>query len=287
MTSPLVSVIVPLYNAEMYIERALNSVLQQTYSNWEVVVVNDGSTDGSQTIVERFRMLDKRFNLINQQNMGRSEARNTATRHVRGEYVIYLDADDFLHPQLMEICVNCALRDGSDIVSFTYDHIYRLRNRIRQFMRLPECGPIIRRYCNPEYFVTDNIYDFATEESHSEFIKSKWAVKHCQAWRCMYHISMIEGIVWPAGIEYEDVPWGGAVLLRVKRATLLRLPLYFYYPNPTSYIISSDDTEKAASLKTALDLSLKVYENAPEYKAEAWKQNFVRPFATWLEKHGF
>ena len=79
MTSPLVSVIVPLYNAEMYIERALNSVLQQTYSNWEVVVVNDGSTDGSQTIVERFCMLDKRFNLINQQNMGRSEARNTAT----------------------------------------------------------------------------------------------------------------------------------------------------------------------------------------------------------------
>ena len=287
MDSPLVSVIIPLYNAEKYIERALNSVLRQTYSNWEAIIVNDGSSDDSKSIVERFCQHDSRFILINQKNMGRSEARNTATRFIRGEYVIYLDADDFLHPQLMDICLNCALRDGSDIVSFTYDHIYRLRNRVRQFMCLPECEPIFRNFSEPDYFVTDSIYDYATEESHSKSIKSKWAVKHCQAWRCLYHISMIKGIIWPTGIEYEDVPWWGAVLLRVKRATLLRLPLYFYYPNPTSYIISSNDSEKAASLKRAIDLSLKIYENAPTYKVEAWKRNFIRPFMAWLDKHGF
>ena len=98
---PVISVVIPLYNKEPIIERTINSVLSQSsFNDFEVIVVDDGSTDGSAAVVERFN--DERIRLICQKNGGPSKARNTGVEHARGEWIIFLDADDELLPDALQ-----------------------------------------------------------------------------------------------------------------------------------------------------------------------------------------
>ena len=280
----MISVIVPVYNVERYLSRALDSILAQTYHDWEAILVDDGSTDRSGSIADEYAINDNRFKVIHKDNEGASEARNTAMRHVEGEYLLYLDSDDFLHPQLMELCMQAALRDNSDLVAFTYDRCYRTQNLIRHFLHLPESRPHYRSYKNPPYLVTDNIFDYATEHSKPKDIDNRWAVKHCQAWRCMYKTSNIRNILFVKDIIYEDFPWWSEVLLNIQRCTILNLPLYFYYPNPRSYIFSKTNTHKIESLRKAIEASKLIYANVPEDKRQAWERNFIIPFVEKLRK---
>ena len=213
----MISVIVPIYNVESYLPRALDSILSQTYKEWEAILVDDGSTDGSSRIADEYAARDHRFTVIHQPNGGLSDARNTGLEHISGEYLVFLDADDFLHPQLMELCLEASLRDKSDMVCFTYDRIYRTFGIIRHFLHLGDPTPHFKYYKQPPYLVTDNIYDYATEYSSPKDIDKRWAVKHCQVWRCMYKTYAIRGIKFIKGINYEDFPWWSEVLLHIHR----------------------------------------------------------------------
>lgn len=274
----LVSIIVPVFNVERYLARALESLIAQSYDEWEAILVDDGSTDSSGSIALDFASKDKRFRVVRQQNGGLSSARNTGMEIVSGQFVMFLDSDDFLHPQALELCVRAALRDGSDIVAFTYDRWYRTRNVIRHFLHLPESAPSFRYYDNPDFIVTDDIFDYATEYSHPRGVDRRWMVKHCQVWRCMYRAELIRGIRFVEGINYEDFPWWSEVLLHVGRATILNLPLYMYYPNPRSYIMSADQSHKIMSLRRAIAIGKEVYSSAPADKRMKWETNFLVPF---------
>ena len=276
--SGLVSIIVPVFNVERYLVRALESLIAQSYDEWEAIIVDDGSTDSSGSIALDFASKDKRFRVVRQQNGGLSSARNTGMEMVSGQFVMFLDSDDFLHPQALELCVRAALRDGSDLVAFTYDRWYRTRNIIRHFLHLPESSPSFRHYDNPDFVVTDDIFDYATEYSHPRGVDSRWMVKHCQVWRCMYRAELIRGIRFVEGINYEDFPWWSEVLLHVGRATILNLPLYMYYPNPRSYIMSADQSHKIMSLRRAIAVGREVYSSAPADKRMKWETNFLVPF---------
>ena len=280
----MISVIVPIYNVESYLPRALDSILSQTYKEWEAILVDDGSTDGSSRIADEYAARDHRFTVIHQPNGGLSDARNTGMEHISGEYLVFLDADDFLHPQLMELCLEASLRDKSDMVCFTYDRIYRTFGIIRHFLHLGDPTPHFKYYKQPPYLVTDNIYDYATEYSSPKDIDKRWAVKHCQVWRCMYKTYAIRGIKFIKGINYEDFPWWSEVLLHIHRCTILNLPLYFYYPNPLSYILSANQSHKIDSLRKGIEAAKQVYATAPEAKRNAWKRNFLFPFEQKLRK---
>ena len=97
---PRISVIIPVYNTEAYLKRCLDSLLGQSFPDWEAVCVDDGSTDASPAILDGYASRDRRFRVIHKQNEGASAARNTALTLVRGEYTLLMDSDDFLHPQL-------------------------------------------------------------------------------------------------------------------------------------------------------------------------------------------
>ncbi len=98
----LISIIIPAYNMDNYIHRAIQSVLNQSYKHWELIVVNDGSTDNTQNVVERFVALDKRISLINQDNSGVSVARNRGIAAAEGAYISFLDADDYYDKEYLE-----------------------------------------------------------------------------------------------------------------------------------------------------------------------------------------
>ena len=133
---PVFSVILPAYNAARFIERCLLSLQAQTFQDWEVLCVDDGCQDGTGEILDRFAAGDARIRVLHKANEGVGAARNDAVAMATGEYVLFLDSDDFLHPQMMEICLSLAERDGSDIVAINYDHAYRNRTILRQALRL-------------------------------------------------------------------------------------------------------------------------------------------------------
>lgn len=104
MQPGLVSIMMPAYNAEAFIGQSIESVLAQTYSKWELVIVNDGSKDSTASIVTQYK--DDRIKLIHQENGGEASARNTALNHMNGEFLAYLDADDLYQPQHLELTIN-------------------------------------------------------------------------------------------------------------------------------------------------------------------------------------
>ena len=128
---PIISVIIPAYNAAGYLERCLGSLRDQTFEDWEAVCVDDGSTDGTGALLDAFAAGDPRIRVIHKANEGVSVARNTGVSQAEGRYLLFVDSDDFLHPRTMEITFSLAERDGSDLVCFTYDHGYRTRLIVR------------------------------------------------------------------------------------------------------------------------------------------------------------
>ncbi len=289
MNGPLVSVIVPVYKTEQYLRRCLDSVLSQTYGNLECVCVNDGSPDGSAAILEEYAAKDSRVRVLTQKNQGISCARNNALQNVKGEYLIFLDSDDSIHPQLLEICVYQAVRDGADLVVYGLSHSYRNMNKMFHILGLSDFKPRHKKFVKEKVksVFTDNIFAYATERSHEklEGIDNRYRVKHCRVCLSLYRTSAIRDVRFCPGIRYEDFPWWGEALLHIKTATINNLPLYYYYPTRTSFIISSGNREKVEYLEKAIAVAEKVFENAgtPEQK-KIWEDRFIAPFRNRLNK---
>lgn len=113
---PLISVIVPVYNTEEYLPRCIESIQKQTYSNMEMILVNDGSTDNSLSVCEKYAGTDDRIQIISQSNRGIIEAKRTGIKHCYGEYVMFVDSDDWIEPQLLESMVQAACESGCLLV---------------------------------------------------------------------------------------------------------------------------------------------------------------------------
>lgn len=111
------SVVIPIYNVEHYLEDCLNSVLDQTFEDWEAVCVNDGSTDGSAALLEKYAKRDPRFVILTQKNGGLSAARNTGIKAAKGDYVFFLDSDDWLEPNALETISE--FLNGEDMLCFS------------------------------------------------------------------------------------------------------------------------------------------------------------------------
>ena len=112
----LVSIVVPVYNASKFLHRALDSILWQTYPHWEAILVNDGSTDNSLEILQQYAQQDARFKVIDKPNGGHSSARNAGMDVINGKYTAFLDNDDMLYPQFLEILLKTLLQSKADMV---------------------------------------------------------------------------------------------------------------------------------------------------------------------------
>ena len=116
MSKPLVSVLIPVYNVEKYLSRCLESILKQTLTQIEIICVNDGSTDGSLEILEKYQKEDSRIIIINKENGGLPSARNAGLDRAKGKYVGFVDSDDFVEPNMFEKLYRTAEDEKSEIV---------------------------------------------------------------------------------------------------------------------------------------------------------------------------
>lgn len=127
MEKDLISVIVPVYNIEKYLPRCIDSILNQTYKNWEAIFINDGSTDNSLKILEEYKKRDERIKIIDKKNEGSGTARNDGMESSEGEYIAFLDSDDWYEKNFLEKLYNNLIENNSDVVicnpKMTYDDI--------------------------------------------------------------------------------------------------------------------------------------------------------------------
>ena len=187
---PKISIIIPMYNVEKYLRRCLDSVLHQTFTDWQAICVDDGSPDKSGEIAEEYASCDKRFVVVHKENGGLSDARNAGLPKATGEYIMYLDSDDFIHPQTMEIAYNLAQKNKSDIVSFTYDRFYRPQLMVYHKLGLNTDNVVpfgIRKKYNVDKIKTrtvNDVFELATERTHNKMNPNRrWLIKHCQVWK--------------------------------------------------------------------------------------------------------
>ena len=119
MEPVLVSIIIPVYNVEEYLEQCLDSVINQTYNNLEIWLIDDGSKDSSGKICDKYKELDSRIRVIHKENGGLSSARNAALDLMKGEYVYFLDSDDFISLDLIETYINFVRKYNVDVLMGT------------------------------------------------------------------------------------------------------------------------------------------------------------------------
>lgn len=124
--NPTITIIVPVYNVEAYVRKSLQSIADQTFTDWECIVVDDGSTDGSGAICDEFAAHDPRFRVIHQSNMGLSGARNTGLAVAHGRYIGFLDSDDYIHPDMYQVLLTAIEQTNSEIAVVSTRQVYGL-----------------------------------------------------------------------------------------------------------------------------------------------------------------
>lgn len=207
-----VSVILCVYNEEKYVRQAIESILGQTLTDLELIIVNDGSTDGTQDIIESYR--DKRIKVINQENIGLGASRNKGLRVARGDYVTFLDGDDWFSPEALEESYNKAVLNDTDILMFQMINYDDDTGRIYE-----------NDWFNLNSF--DKTFDervFSPKDT-KDFLFDL-SVSACQK---LYKNTFLKesDVLFPEGIYFEDMPFFFEIYLKAQRIAILRKHFYF------------------------------------------------------------
>ncbi|NPD32570.1 glycosyltransferase [Eggerthellaceae bacterium zg-997] len=220
---PLVSVIVAVYNTERFLEECLESVLAQSMSDFELICVNDGSTDESAVILARFAAVDARVRVIERPNGGLSAARNTGLDAACGRYVLFLDSDDFIDPTLLERTVEAS--EAADAQLCVFD--YRLHFEDTGRSALHRDQELFAR------LAVDAPFSLETQPALAGFVG---------AWDRLYRRDFIEaqGLRFEEGRLYEDVPFWAAALAAAERITLVHEQLLSYRRNVAGSITQGE-----------------------------------------------
>ncbi|MFB4033716.1 glycosyltransferase family 2 protein, partial [Streptococcus pneumoniae] len=132
MENELISIVIPIYNVENYLRQCLDSIVAQTYQNFECLLINDGSPDHSADICREYVSKDSRFRYFEKENGGVSSARNLGIEHSKGEYITFIDSDDWVDSDYLEVLYTTLLEEGADIAVSTYKK-FNLKNNCFYF----------------------------------------------------------------------------------------------------------------------------------------------------------
>ncbi|MCR5464850.1 MAG: glycosyltransferase [Bacteroidales bacterium] len=222
--SALVSIIVPVYNVGGYITRCLDSIASQSYKNIEVILVDDGSTDSSGAICDEFGRKDSRFKVIHQENQWLARARNAGLAVAEGEFLYFVDADDAVHPLLIERAMRVYRETGCDYVI---------------------CGHR-REFDLPGDFGVDVLPDAPLVEEKSANTVLERMILECDednvygvAWNKLIPASLASGLEFADIYANEDVPFTIRLALRSSKVSVIKEPLYHYTLRSSSIMGSS------------------------------------------------
>lgn len=238
---PKISVIVPVYKVEKYIHRCVDSILGQTYTDFELILVDDGSPDNCSAICDEYAAKDSRVVVIHQQNGGLSAARNAgidwAFANSNSQWLAFVDSDDWVHPQYLALLYSAAVNNNTLIAGCTIKKV--------------ECFYITEPIDQPRTDVKkpEDIYVYQEGCSGGVF-----AVVY------LYQKSLFQGIRYPQGKIFEDRATTYKLLFQTDRIATVHEELYFYFYNPNS-ITNAKWTKRNLDIITALEENMDFFEN--------------------------
>lgn len=206
----LVSIIVPVYKVEKFIHKCVNSILNQTYKKIEIILVDDGSPDNCGKICDEYAKKDNRIRVIHQENGGLSSARNTGLSVAKGEYVLFVDSDDWISMNAVEDLVKTMSENGCDMVIFEYINVFPDGRMER---KKPVCEKQV----------------LEVEEAIRLLLKDTQITNH--AWRKFYKRSLLKENLFPVGKSYEDIFVAADLIMKCKKIVYLNNAYYYYYQN--------------------------------------------------------
>ena len=236
----MISVIVPVYNVETYLEECLDSIQNQTYTDFEVLLVNDGSTDGSKAICERYCKENRHFHLLNQENQGLSAARNKGVEISTGEYIVFVDSDDIIKTNYLEKLMQYMTEDV-DIVEciFTVKKMEFLEENIE---------------------TTTIIFEGDSNEAVKFFPNHTLNVN---AVTKLYRREIVEAVPYIDGVIFEDVYCGIGMLKYIRKIIKIDYKGYYYRQHQAS-IMHRTFTPKNLDIFTVSDKLIDLYSDREE-----------------------
>ncbi|HEO6797597.1 TPA: glycosyltransferase, partial [Streptococcus agalactiae] len=243
----LVSIILPVYNVENYIENCLNSIISQSYFHFEVIIVNDGSTDNSMSYCEKIVCEDLRFRIINKDNGGLSDARNVGLEAAKGDYIIFVDSDDFISPNLVSHLMACLENYEADLAICDPVHFYLGGNQETHEKN------IFKKH--------SNIHLLTNEEAICELFYQKTFL--VSAWGKVYKKSIFDNIRFPKGKLFEDSAVMHLLFEKSNKIVYSNAKLYAYVHRKDS-ITTSQFSERDLDILDITDQILKRYKSFPK-----------------------
>lgn len=211
MEQDLISVIIPVYNVEKYLKRCMDSVLKQTYSNIEIIIVDDGSKDTSGSLCDEYGKKDSRITVFHKENGGLSSARNFGLERVSGNYVCFIDSDDFIHENYISFMYDKIIKNDADIcycksTKFTDD--VQIKNEIE----------------NEKTVVIEK------EEAIKQLLLNDGIIKN-YIHLALYKKTLFDNIRFPEGSNFEDIATTYKILDASKKIIVNNKTLYYYFIN--------------------------------------------------------
>ena len=223
MIQGLVSIIVPVYNSEKYLDQCVSSIVEQTYSSLEIILVDDGSTDNSPRMCDDWAQKDNRVKVVHKQNAGAGLARNSGLDIAAGEFVCFFDSDDYLDPDAIYKAMTLAQKEKTDIVIFGAVTVDQNGNYISRMV--PEAKQVC--YCGEEI---QNVFLPDLIDRKNDHVKIRNLI--FSFWVCMFSMELIRKNEWKIVSEREYLSEDSYSLLllykNVKSVAILQEPLYFY-----------------------------------------------------------
>lgn len=209
--NPKVSVIIPAYNVKEFIGECIESIINQKYKNLEIIIVNDGSTDGTAQVIDKYAALDERIVVVNKANGGLSSARNSGLDVMTGDYVSFIDGDDFVDDDLYSTLVNTINEHkGADLIQFGYNHYYGDISAYRKDRDLKT--QVLNGH--------ESLYKFVNGEVIQGIVCNK-----------LFKKNIIENVRFFYGKHYEDGAFTLEVLFSVRKSIIIDNLFYHYRRN--------------------------------------------------------
>ncbi len=210
--APLISVIVPVYNVERYLAKCIDSILAQTYPSLEIILVDDGSKDSSGAICDSYAKKDSRIRVIHKENGGLSDARNRGIEEARGEYLGFIDSDDYIDPDMYEVLYETLERHGAD---------------------MSMCG-VYELYDGQAAEQVPEISDFGCTSEEAMKIVIDGQINYAYAVNKLYKRELFDGIRYPVGKIIEDAFVILFLLEKTKKVALTNAKKYYYFHRENS-----------------------------------------------------
>lgn len=219
---PIISIIVPIYNVESYLERCIESILNQSFKEFELILVNDGSTDSCKDICNEYKKRDSRIVVVNKKNEGVSSARNLGLDLAKGEYIGFIDPDDFINKDMYKILFDTIQANNSDMVICDYYKVNE--DDINKFRNLK---------CNCENIKIKNLNNL--ESIDNLFLTGE---KFIYAWNKLYKRELFNDLRYEKGRIYEDEYLAHRILYKCNKVSIIEAKIYYYVQRKGSLVNS-------------------------------------------------